>query len=165
VARRVVANSSVLIFLSKIGLLGILRKLFEEVFIPDAVYREVVIEGGERPGATEVKNASWIRTISIKDHAFANHLKQEIDDGEAEAIVLALEIKADAVLLDDADARRIARTLGLNVKGTIGVLLLAWRRGLLDDIKEKIEELMEKGYRLHDKIYRKLLEEIEKDDK
>lgn len=161
-ARRVVANSSVLIFLSKIGLLGILRKLFEEVYIPDAVYREVVIEGGERPGAKEVKNADWIRTISIKNRSFASHLKQEIDDGEAEAIVLALGIKADAILLDDADARRIARTLELNVKGTIGVLLLAWRRRLLNNIKEKIEELMARGYRLNDKIYRKILEEIEK---
>jgi len=48
-------------------------------------------------------------------------------------------------LLDDADARRIAKTFGLNVKGTIGVLLLAWRKRFLDNIKDKIMELMEKA--------------------
>ena len=65
-------------------------------------------------------------------------------------------------MLDDADARRIAKTFGLNVKGTIGVLLLAWRKRFLDNIKDKIMELMAKGYRLHDDILNKLLKELQK---
>ena len=97
-----------------------------------------------------------------KNIALANYLKQQIDDGESEAIVLALELKADVILLDDADARRIARTLGPNVKGTIGILLLAWNKGLLNNIETKIRELRSKGYRLSDKIYENILKKIRK---
>jgi len=162
VARIVVANSSVLIFLSKIKLLDILKKLFGTVYIPEAVYHEVVVEGGERSGAIEVKKADWVKIVHIKNKRLANYLRQEIDVGEAEAIVLALELKADVILLDDADARMIARSMGLNIKGTIGVLLLAWRKGLLEDVEEKIKELMSKGYRLRSDIYLRIIEEIRK---
>ena len=64
--RKVVANSSVLIFLSKIGLLRLLKELFGVIYIPNAVYREVVIEGGERPGVVMVRKSDWIKVISIK---------------------------------------------------------------------------------------------------
>jgi len=66
VDRKVVANSSVLIFLSKIGLLRLLKELFGVIYIPNAVYREVVIEGGERPGVVMVRKSDWIKVISIK---------------------------------------------------------------------------------------------------
>jgi len=164
-ARVVVANSSVLIHLSRINLLNLLKDLFGKIYIPEAVYHEVVTEGRGKSGADVVERANWIKTEPVRNRVLVNYLSTELDHGESEAIVLAMELKADLILLDESEARKIARSLGLNTKGTIGVLLLAWRKGLLDDIEKVINELVSKGFWLKETIRTKLLQEIKKAQK
>ena len=126
----VVANSSVLIALCRIGMLNLLYQKFTEgIFIPEAVWYEVVESGRGQPGSEEVSSSPWIKVKKVKDEKLISLLRIELDEGEAEAIVLASELKADLVLLDEKAARKVAKRLGLQVLGTIGVLIWAKRAG------------------------------------
>jgi len=83
----VVSNASPLISLAWIGKLDLLRQLYGELLIPEAVWHEVVIEGVGQPGANEVKVATWIKTQSVTNTPLVSALRQELDAGEAEAII------------------------------------------------------------------------------
>ena len=152
----VVSDSSPLIHLSQIGRLNLLKDLFHELLIPPAVYHEVVIEGGGRPGSEEVREASWIRVVEIRDKHLKRLLQFLLDEGESEVIVLALEVKASLVLLDDREARLQAKRLGLRVTGTLGVLLRAKKLRLIESLREELDKLKKTGFR----ISRSLEEEI-----
>ncbi len=121
----VVSNSTPLIHLAKIDKLDLLKEFFGEVFIPEAVYRECVLEGKGSEDSKLIEKADWIKVVRIKDETLKKSLMLELDEGESEAIVLALEVNSELLLIDDYDGREIARALGLKVTGTIGVLLKA----------------------------------------
>jgi ribosomal protein S18 acetylase RimI-like enzyme len=78
--------------------------------------------------------------------------------GEREAIALALELGADAILLDDRPARRVAEAAGLNVVGTLGLLLEAKRVGLLASVRPELDKLLETSFFLSRQLYERLLE-------
>ena len=103
--KTVVSDSSPLIHLSQIGRLSLLREIFGELLIPPAVYHEVVVEGREKPGSREIMDASWIKVVEIRNERLKSVLQLQLDEGEAEAIVLALETNASLILLDDREAR------------------------------------------------------------
>ena len=129
---KVVSNASILISLSTIGRLPLLQDRFPNgITAPRAVWREVVLEGGMRPGALEVAKASWIQIQDIASSSMMPLLLAGLDEGEAESIALAVEIKADVILLDERDARRAAGSMGLKVLGTVGILIWARRTGRL----------------------------------
>ena len=90
----VVANSSVLIHLSRIGRLDVLRKIFGEIQVPEAVYRECVVEGQNRPGAREIASAEWIRVEKLSDITLKKAFMLSLDEGEAEVVALAIERRA-----------------------------------------------------------------------
>ncbi len=154
----VVSNSSVIIALARICRLDLLEKLFSEIFAPETVWREVAV--GDKPGSEKILGASFIHVEKTRDERFASLLKEFIDGGEAEAIALALEVNADLLLVDDRDARRLARRLGLQVMGTLGVIALAKYRGLVTKVKPVIDELVEKGFWISKKILEKFLREL-----
>jgi len=83
------------------------------------------VKGWGRPCSREVRKASWIRVIGIKDEHLKRILQLMPDEGEAEAIVLALKVDASLVLIDDREARLQAKRLGLSVTGALGILLRA----------------------------------------
>lgn len=85
--QKVVSNSSPLIHLAKIGKLDLLRSFFSEVLVPEAVYKECVVEGKGKDDATKISKAKWIRVRKIKDEKLKRALMVELDEGEAEAIV------------------------------------------------------------------------------
>ncbi|MBO1349956.1 MAG: DUF3368 domain-containing protein [Hormoscilla sp. GUM202] len=120
---KAVTNSSVLIALSTIGQLSLLHQRFPEgLLLPQAVWREVVETGADRPGSREVASASWLTRRAITNNALATLLRLELDEGEAEAIALYLEEPVEAILLDEKNARKVARRMGLPVLGTLGIL-------------------------------------------
>ena len=82
-----------------------------------------------------------------------------IDDGEAASIILAVEEDAGLIILDDKDARKIAEKLGLKVMGTAGILLLAKKKGIIEEIKPILEEMRTSGFYLSDSIIRIVLRE------
>jgi len=83
---RVVSNASPLINLACIGMLDLLKQLYGEIYIPEAVWREVVVEGAGQPGAEEVKEADWIRRRSVHNVSLVHALRQDLDAGESETI-------------------------------------------------------------------------------
>lgn len=155
----VVSDTSPLVSLSAVGRLDLLRALFGRVLIPEAVYREIVEQGAGRPGASEVAVASWIERQTPTDAALASLLKTELDEGEAEAITLALESAADVVLLDERRGRQRAEALGLRVTGVLGILVEAKRQGRLGEIRPALDALRETaGFWLSNHLYRRALE-------
>lgn len=126
----IVSNASALINLARIGKLDLLRQLYGELIVPEAVWREVVVEGVEQPGADEVKAAAWIKMHAVTNRQLVHVLQQDLDAGEAEAIALALEIEAELLLMDERLGRETARHLGLRYTGLIGTLIEPSTRGL-----------------------------------
>ncbi|WP_258085103.1 DUF3368 domain-containing protein [Thermococcus thermotolerans] len=154
-----VSNSTPLIHLAKMGRLELLREFFGEVLIPEAVHRECVIEGKGSRDSEIIEKADWIKVVDIKDETLKRSLMLELDEGESEAIVLAIERKADLLLIDDYEGREVARALGLKVTGTIGVLLRAKFRGGVSSMREELEKLKETGFWLSEELYKRILEE------
>lgn len=154
---KVVSNSTALVHLSAIGQLDILRQRFGEIYIPEGVYHEVVVAGAGKPGAVEVAQAAWIHTATVTDKTALALLRSVLGAGEAESIVLALEMSADLIILDDKAARQFALAQGLRVSGTIGVLLEAGKRGEIDFVFA-MEQLLATGFRLHPREYQRILD-------
>jgi len=128
---KTVVNSTPLIALSITGYLFLLNRLFEQVIVPVSVYEEVALQGEERPGAEAVAQANWLVIQAPERSLVLSAELVQLDRGEQDVILLAQEIKADWVLIDEKLARRVAIGLGLQVKGTLGVLLIAYRMGLI----------------------------------
>jgi predicted nucleic acid-binding protein len=120
---KVVSNSGPLINLARVGQFTLLRDLFQHITIPPEVFEEVVVRGGGQPGAGETSSAQWITRGMLEQSDVADILAAELDRGEAEAIALAFQDKADWLLIDERVGRRFAQRVGLKVKGTLGVLL------------------------------------------
>lgn len=155
----VVSNASPLIALSKIGRLSLLAELFGSITLPQAVYQEVATQAATRPGAIEIRQATWIKTQKPSDQTKINYLLADLDRGEAEALVLAEELSANWILLDEAKARLVAEYLGLNYIGTIGVLLLAKQLGLISALRPILDELRVNRFRISQRIYQSVLAE------
>lgn len=143
-----VADTSPLISLDACKQLGLLRKLYGSVVVPRAVERELSVGGttGLPKGLTRA-HRKWIgvRTLGA---APPPALVAALDIGEAEVIALALEIGGPLVLLDETAARKIARAWGLQVTGSIGVLLRAKNIGLLPAVKPSIDLMISRGVQL-----------------
>jgi predicted nucleic acid-binding protein len=159
---KAVANSSVLIGLSTIGQISLLSRRFPEgILVPAAVWHEVVESGVGQPGAAEVATAQWITVQAVSDVARVSLLRTELDEGEAEAIALAWEIRLSPVLLDEKDARRAARRLNLPVLGTVGILVWSKRAGLISSLREQLEALQTQArFRLSRQVYEEALRAV-----
>jgi len=151
--RTVVSNSSPLIALATIGRLDLLKSLFGEIAIPQAVYEEVVVKGQGEPGSKKVAEAEWIRSIPIKHRLAVDLLQESLDRGESEAIVLGQELGARYVLLDDELARRKADLIGLPVAGTVAVLLMAKQAGLIVAVGSALADLRQTDFRMSERVY------------
>jgi uncharacterized protein len=142
---KVVSNSGPLINLAKVGQFALLQNLFQHIIIPPEVFEEVVVRGAGQPGAGESSTAQWIVLGMLNGSDIAHLLTAELDRGEAEAIALALQEKADWLLIDERVGRRFAQRVGRKVKGTLGVLLEGVRRDFIDDIQPVLDMLVAKG--------------------
>ena len=98
--------------------------------------------------------------MGIKDEILKKSLMFQLDEGESETIVLALEKKVELVLIDDYDGKELARAMGLNVTGTIGILLRAKFKGKIGSLKEELDKLKATGFWLSEELYKRILEEV-----
>lgn len=145
---KVVCNAGPLIALGKLGRLGLLLKLYDEILVPREVYNEVVVNG-LRLGASEAQAVDWlvreghVRVVDVELPAPLPDWAQPIDSGEVQVIVLGQQQSSDWVLIDNAHARRAARQANLPLKGTIGLLLQALREGhlTLQEIELLIQDI------------------------
>ena len=143
----VVSDTIPLIGLASIQRFDLLKHLFGEVHISKAVYNEAVVAGRESGGAKrEISSASWIKIERVKDYLAVEVLLDELDIGEAETIILAREIEADWVLMDEKKGRRKLTQMGIRKVGTMGILLKAKQVGLLSVIRPEIERLCQQSF-------------------
>jgi predicted nucleic acid-binding protein len=143
----VISNTTPLIGLASIQRFDLLRRIFGEIIIAQAVYDEAVVAGREVGGAKrEVLAAGWIKTVSVKDRLAAEVLLDELDLGEAETIVLARELAADWVLMDEKKGRRKLTQLGVQKIGTVGILLKAKQAGLIIELRPELDLLRQRGF-------------------
>lgn len=155
----VVSNAGPLIYLAVANRFSLLEHFFSIVYIPEAVFEEVVLRGRGQPGAAETQSAieaGWLRRSRIKDQIAAGAMLDELHAGEAEAIVLARELAIGQILLDDRAARSRAQLMGLSVTGTIGILLLAQQTAIITDIRPELDLLMESNFRISRQLYDRL---------
>ena len=162
---RVVLDSSVVIALSALGYFDKLKDIFSEVLTPRAVYEEICVKGrgliGERE-LSEAVNAGLVVVKDVKNRLLVNALLDPLALGEAETIALAVEENADYVVIDDKLARRRAKSMELNVIGTLRVLRLMYNAKLVDKktFLKALEKLKETGFRISDKVLSKVLEKL-----
>ncbi|MBV6465044.1 MAG: DUF3368 domain-containing protein [Anaerolineae bacterium CFX3] len=157
---KVVSNSTPLIGLASIGRLGLLRDFFEEIGIAEAVYDETVTNGHER-GAKKISSAKWIHVHKVQDRLAIEMLLDELDLGEAETIVLAREISADIVLMDEKQGRRMLDQLELPKIGTVGILLRARQTGLVKSLRSELDKLRRHGFTLSQFVVDRVLAEAD----
>jgi uncharacterized protein len=154
----IVSDTSPINNLAAINQLNLLRQLYSTVIIPAAVYRELTDPNFPVAGATEVQTLDWIQTRQITNLAMLETLSQDFDPGEAEAIILALEIEADQVLIDERRGRLIAERLKLNYTGILGILIEAKRRGLILSVKPLLDALINQaGFWVAQPVYNRVL--------
>ena len=152
-----VLDSSALITLTRIGNLELLQQLAETVHVPQPVYDEVVGAGVDKPGRRAVESAQWILRHQVQDRDTVVRLRERLGRGEAEAIVLAMELRADHVILDDATARRIAEAEGCRVLGLLGLLVHAKERGVIPAVRPVLDRILAAGFYIDDELYRSIL--------
>lgn len=155
-----VSNTSPILNLAIIGQLELIHQQFGQVQIPLAVLSELKVQEN-RPGSREIQaalNVGWIRVQEVSSRISVQLLQQVLDQGEAEAITLAIELKADRILLDERDGRKIAKSLGLKVTGVLGILLRAKKEGELSSLPDAIDALVKTaGFRISPELLAKVL--------
>lgn len=131
--------------------------MYGEITIPAAVQYEVIKRNPQSPGATILESAAWLTTVPVNNYVAVELLQERLDRGESETIILAIELQADAVLMDEARGRRIAEMRGLALTGTLGTLALAKRHGLIERIEPLLKDLYTSGFRMREDLYRHVL--------
>ncbi len=165
----IISNASPLMYLAKLKKISLLELLFREITIPSQVYEEVVILGKKENFADaftveQAKNEGWLVVENISQKKEIEALAAEIDFGEAAVIALARKHSASLLLMDDASARTIAESFGFKVKGTLFVLLRAYKKKIIgkEEVRHLLAQLVREGFRISQELYVQVLEEIEK---
>lgn len=156
---KVISNSSPLVNFTTLGHLHLLHQLYDTIVIPEAVHNEVVVGGQGYPGREAIEQADWIVREAVSDLTAVAALRS-LGRGEAEAVILAVENPGALLLLDDRRGRLAALTMGVDILGTLGVLLVAKRKGLIPVIAPEIERLQTQvGFRLREELKVRVLQE------
>lgn len=153
----VVSDTSPIRALSAIGRLDVLPKLYGSVLIPPAVEAELAVPVKGLPDVSQGPHGFLLRAAPT-DVARVSSLAMHLNPGESEAIVLALERAADAILIDERRGRSTAVELGLIPIGTLGVLSEAKSRGLVSALAPLIAQVQSKiGFRIHPRLVERVL--------
>lgn len=152
---KVVSNTTPLNYLILIGHIEILNSLYDQVVIPEAVFRELSSENAPDLVRRWVANRpSWL-IIDDAPQTFDNEL-DGIQVGERETILLAELLRADFVIIDDRKARHLASKRGVNVIGTLGILTIAAQKGLINP-SEALDALRRTSFRASSELFERLL--------
>lgn len=143
-----VADASPLLYLAHLERLDLLRAEGREVLAPGAVLQEVRAHADAPARAIEDAATRWLKVRDPADPMRVAILRGGLDPGEAAAIALALELNAERLVVDDLDARRACRRLGVPVVGTLGVLVAAKKRGEIESVRAALERLEADSFRV-----------------
>ena len=140
-----VTNSTCLIGLERIGRTDLLPQVFATIFAPPMVVDEIR------------SSLNWLAVQPVTNRAIVAALNTQMDAGEAETIALAMELGDVILILDDKKARRVATEIGLKFTGIVGMLLRAKNRGVINEIKPLLDQLLAADFRISDRLVREAL--------
>jgi len=152
-----VSNTTPILSLYKIGRIHLLKDLLGQVIVPVAVYNEIAVLGKDKPGHDTFDTAEFISVKPIQSTLAAGLLRPQLDYGEAEAIVLARELNADILLLDEIKARKVAQANSQRIIGTIGIIQAAKRNGIVPSVKSCLDELIAQGIWIDRRLYQEVV--------
>lgn len=154
----VVSDTSLISALFRIGELHLLPRLYGEIIVPFAVMGELLELEKSGVDIGLIKQATWLVSIKVKEQKQVDHLLQDLDVGEAEAIILAKELNADWLLIDESKGRKHAKIEGLHVIGLLGVFLLAKENGVITDVKPYVQKLISiANFRITNELFERIL--------
>lgn len=153
----VVSDTTPLSELAKIGRLDLLRDVYGRVVVPQEVFDEVT--AGSHPATVAVPAAKWIEVRAVTDsqQVVALHTMTSLGLGECAAIILAEELNATRLLIDDLAARREALSRKLPVVGTVAIVLLAKKLGIISVVRPLFDDLIAQGARISQRLYSDVL--------
>ena len=157
----VVSNTTPLISLGELGLLDVLRALYEELWIPPAVFSEYQAGMPSHAARPSLSGFSWISVHPVSPDPA---VPVTLDAGESEAITLARVANARLILMDEQRGRAVAKRLGLLVTGSIGILLEAKRQGIIPSVRPYLDQMIAQGRRLGSHLYTQALSLAGEDD-
>lgn len=146
--KTIISDTSCLIILTNIGELELLHKTYKEIITTVEVASEY---GSAVP--------SWIEIAAPKDKHRQQILELQLDKGEASAIALAMETGNSILILDDYKARQVATKLGLEITGTLGVIVKAKKTGVISSIKPLLSKLRTTNFRISSELEKEALAE------
>ncbi|MGB9718920.1 MAG: DUF3368 domain-containing protein [Thermoproteota archaeon] len=153
------ANTSVILAFSKLGYLKLLREVFDKIVVSESVFEEVK-DSEVFTQLSELIHMGFMEVTKVVKPGLLDLMSSSLGKGEAEAIALASELKADFVLLDDLKARKTARKLGLKVMGTLAVLKTLIHKGSITETPEYLcKRLIDQGFWIDEKLCTKILGE------
>jgi predicted nucleic acid-binding protein len=154
-----VVNASPLICLSRAGLADLLRQAAQTIVVPEAVAREILARGPRDLTAASLASSTWLK--QVEDPAVPpGILAWDLGDGESSVLAWALAHSGARAVIDDLEARRCAESLGIPLRGTVGLILRARRAGLIDSARDALERLRRGGMYLSDRICAEVLREV-----
>lgn len=160
----VISDTTPIISLMKVDRLDLLQQLFDVVYIPMAVYRELTENEAYPREAKIVQECDFLLVEKVENEKSVAILRNltGLDAGESEAIILADEKQSDVLLMDENKGRHVAKKMGIAITGTIGILMQAFDERMLskEDVEECIEHLKERGIRISEKLYQSLREHM-----
>ena len=156
----IVSDTSPISNLLVIGRLALLKQVYGNIVVPPAVMNEVIALERFGYDLSALRNSPWINVAEPSDKEAEAKYREALDAGEAAAITLALELDAP-LAIDEKKGRKIARALGIEVVGLVGILIEAKEIGILGLVRPVLDELRSKaGFRISDRFYREILETI-----
>src|SRR6185312_15266629 len=140
-------------YLIQINLLHLLQTLYGEIIIPAAVNDEILQLENKGHILSEFKNADWIKIYSTHNLSNVNKYKNILDRGELEAISIAIELQADLLIIDEKLGRIVAKTIGFDITGLVGILITAKNKNLILSVKKALDEVILLGCRISNTLY------------
>ena len=153
---KAISNTSPLLYLYRIGGIEWLPKLFDEVWTPEAVRNELQAGRSKGYDVPDPDDYSWLNVVNPKSTP-SEWLALDLGTGEIAAMALALENRDRVVLLDDMLARRTAQVAGLQVWGTLKVLLEAKSQGFIDKVEPYVTKLSDSGMWVSAEVKQRIL--------
>jgi len=152
----VISNTTPLITLLGIGKLDLLKKMYGNIIVPQAVFAEIE-RGRHLPFYKNLLQVDWIEIKEVQNRVLSKHLQTFLDSGEAEVLVLAEELNADLLLLDEKIARNYAQMNNYTITGSFGILIKAKEADYIKSIKPLLEKAIDNGIFISPKLIKLIL--------